>query len=73
MQVDRDRFMDQGFLILRDFIPRDKLESIRASCELMLERQKVIWARERKPGDPPRRFVGNGPPAPRADAAAGDH
>ncbi len=53
MQVDRDLFLEQGFLILRDFIPRDKLDTIRASCELMLERQKDIWARERKPGDPP--------------------
>ena len=53
MQVDRDLFMEQGFLILRDFIPRDKLDAIRASAEIMLERQKEIWRRERKPGDPP--------------------
>ena len=53
MQVDRELFMEQGFLILRDFIPRDKLDAIRASAEIMLERQKEIWRRERKPGDPP--------------------
>ncbi len=31
MQVDRDLFMEQGFLILRDFVPRDKLDALRAS------------------------------------------
>ena len=53
MQVDRDLFMEQGFLIIRDFVPRDKLDAIRASAEIMLERQKEIWRRERQPGDPP--------------------
>ena len=52
MKVDRDQFMDQGYLVLRDVIPPDKLEAMRASCETILERQKVVWARERKPGDP---------------------
>ncbi len=45
--------MDQGYLILRNVIPADKLEAMRASCETILERQKVNWARERGPGDPP--------------------
>ena len=52
MKVDRDQFMDQGYLVLRDVIPPDKLEAMRASCETILEQQKVVWARERKPGDP---------------------
>ena len=53
MKVDRDQFMDQGYLIFRNLIPPDRLESMRASCEIMLERQKVNWARERGPDDPP--------------------
>ncbi len=53
MRVDRDQFMDQGYLIIRDLIPPQRLESIRASCETILERQKVNWARERGPEDPP--------------------
>ncbi len=53
MKVDRDQFMDQGYLIFRNLIPPDRLESMRASCETMLERQKVNWARERGPDDPP--------------------
>ena len=53
MQVDRDQFMDQGYLILRNVIPRHKLEAMRTSCETMLDRQKVVWARDRKTDDPP--------------------
>ena len=53
MRVDRDRFIDEGYLILRDFVPADQLEALRASCETILERQKVVWARDRGPDDPP--------------------
>ena len=53
MKVDRDQFMDQGYLILRNFIPADKLEAMRTSCETVLKRQKMTWARERGPNDPP--------------------
>ncbi len=53
MKVNRDQFMEQGFLILRNVIPADKLEAMRASCDTVLERQKVVWARDRKPDDPP--------------------
>ena len=53
MRLDRDRFIDQGYLILRDFVPADKLEPLRASSNEILERQKVAWARDRGPDDPP--------------------
>ncbi len=53
MNVDRDQFMDQGYLIIRGLIPPEKLESMRAGCETILERQKANWARERGPDDPP--------------------
>lgn len=53
MKVDRDRFMDQGYLVIRSLIPADRLEAMRASCETMLERQKVNWARERAQDAPP--------------------
>ena len=53
MKVDRDRFMEQGFLILRNVIPPEKLEAMRTSCETILDRQKAVWAGERGPDDPP--------------------
>ena len=53
MKVDRDQFMEQGYLILRNVIPSDKLEAMRASCETILDRQKAVWAGERGPDDPP--------------------
>ncbi|MAG36219.1 MAG: hypothetical protein CL878_08240, partial [Dehalococcoidia bacterium] len=53
MRVDRDRFMEQGFLVIREVIPADRLPAMRTSCETILDRKKVVWARERQPGDPP--------------------
>ena len=53
MQIDRDRFLEEGYVVLRNVIPLDRLEGLRAEYELMVERQKAIWARDRKPGDPP--------------------
>jgi len=53
MKVNRDQFQDQGFLILPEVIPPSKLEAMRASAETILERQKVVWARDHQPDDPP--------------------
>jgi ectoine hydroxylase-related dioxygenase (phytanoyl-CoA dioxygenase family) len=53
VKVNRDQFMEQGFFVMHEVIPPSKLEAIRASCETILDRQKVIWARDRQPGDPP--------------------
>ncbi len=53
MHVDRDRFLKEGYLILRNVIPPDELDELRASYEMMVEKQKAIWARERNPDDPP--------------------
>ena len=53
MKVDRDQFLDEGYLTLRGFLSPDKLDAMRASCETILGRQKVVWARDRKPDDPP--------------------
>ncbi len=53
MRVNQAQFMEEGYLIIRNVIPADKLEAIRASYEILVERQKAIWARERQPDDPP--------------------
>ena len=53
MQLNKDQFMEQGYLIIPGLFDPSKLESMRTSCEIMLERQKVIWARDREPGAAP--------------------
>ena len=39
--VDRERFIRDGFLILRGVVPPDELESLRVSYEVVLEKQKA--------------------------------
>jgi hypothetical protein len=51
--LDRDQFLEDGFVILRNVIPPDKLDSVRKAYEILVERKKEIWARERGPDDPP--------------------
>ena len=53
LKVDRDRFLNEGYLILRGVIPRGDLSHLRAHCESLLEMQKVKWAADRGPDDPP--------------------
>ena len=52
-QVDPQKFLDDGYLILRGVIPPGQLDELRASFEVLVDRQRAIWARERRPGDPP--------------------
>ena len=53
MHVDRELFMEQGFLILRNVVPRDQLVQLRWHFETALEAQKLLWAKEAGPDDPP--------------------
>ena len=53
MQVNRDQFLEEGYLILRNVIPPEELEGLRASYEILVERQRAVWTRERGPDDPP--------------------
>ena len=53
MQVDQQQFLDDGYVIIRECIPADMLDQLRASFETLVERQKAIWASEAGPGDPP--------------------
>ena len=50
--VDKEKLLDQGYLIVPQCVPSEKLESLRAHCEQMLERHKKWWADNRKPGQP---------------------
>ena len=53
MRIDRDQFLEEGYLILRQVIPPDDLKDLRASCESLLDQQKVQWVRDRDSEDPP--------------------
>ncbi len=53
MHIDRDRFQDQGFLILRNFLSPSRVEELRAVYEIILERQRSLWAAARGPDGPP--------------------
>ena len=52
MQVNRDQFMEEGYLVLRGVISPKELDALRESYELMVSRQRDIWARERGPSEP---------------------
>ncbi len=53
MKFSRDQFLEEGYVILRGVIPPRQLGGLRRAYELLVERQKEIWARERGPDDPP--------------------
>ena len=53
MEVDREQFLKDGFLIVRDLIPPEELESVRDAYEIMVDRQRAIWRKERATDAPP--------------------
>ena len=58
MQVDRNLFLEQGFLIVEEAIPQYKLEKVRKAYEILVEKQRLHWKTYRKKGgplSPPRR------------------
>ena len=53
MEFDRQRFLEEGYVIRRQVIPPDRIEELRRVYEILVDRQRAIWARDRAPGDPP--------------------
>ncbi len=53
MQLNRNRFLEEGYLVLRNVVPPDELDELRVGYETMVERQRAIWKRERNPDAPP--------------------
>lgn len=53
MKVDRGRFLEEGYLVVRNVVPPDQLEAVRASYEGLVDKQRALWAAQRKPDDPP--------------------
>ena len=53
MQVNPEQLWEDGYIIIPDCVPPNRLDELRNSFEVLVERQKEIWARERGPNDPP--------------------
>jgi hypothetical protein len=53
LSVNRDQFLQEGYLVLRNVVPPDELEELRRTVEIMVDRQREIWAQQRGPDDPP--------------------
>ena len=53
MKLNRDEFMETGYLIVKEAVPRDKLERVRQAYETLVNRQRENWKAERAEGDPP--------------------
>ncbi len=50
MKVNPQQLQDDGYIILREVIPPEQLNDVRASFEVLVERQKEIWTQEGNPG-----------------------
>ena len=48
MKVNPQQLRDDGYIILREVIPPEQLDDVRASFEVLVERQKEIWAQGRQ-------------------------
>ena len=53
MKVDPQQFIENGYVIVRDCVPPGQLDELRDSFEVLVDRQRAIWRREREPNDPP--------------------
>jgi hypothetical protein len=53
MTIDREQFMKDGYLILRNVVPPDQLESLRGSLERMVEKRRELSRQRRTPDQPP--------------------
>ena len=51
MKVNPQQLIDDGYVVRRQVVPPDRGEELRTSFETLVEKQKVIWARERKPDE----------------------
>jgi ectoine hydroxylase-related dioxygenase (phytanoyl-CoA dioxygenase family) len=52
-RIDLEEFVQNGYVIVRNIIPPDQLDSLRAGFEMQFEKQRQIEAARRKPDDPP--------------------
>lgn len=53
MQIDRQQFMEDGYLILRNVVPPGLLDPVRAAVEHMVEGRRQLSTQLRLPNQPP--------------------
>ena len=53
MKLNRDEFLETGYLIVKEAVPRDKLERVRQAYETLVDHQRENWKAERAENDPP--------------------
>ena len=47
IQIEPGQFLDDGFVILKNVVPPERLDELRASFETLVDRQQERWARDR--------------------------
>ena len=47
IEIDPEQFLDDGFVILKSVVPPERLDELRASFEMLVDRQQAIWAHDR--------------------------
>lgn len=53
MNDQRARLLRDGYVIVRGVVPPEELEDTRRIFEILVDRQRRVWARDRGPRDPP--------------------
>ena len=53
MKLNRDEFLEIGYLIVKEAVPRDKLERVRQAYETLVDRQRENWKADRAENDLP--------------------
>ena len=51
--LNQSKLRRDGYVIVRDVIPADRLDDVREACEGVLDRQREIWRQEAGPDDLP--------------------
>ena len=49
---EAQQLLDEGFFIVNEVIPPSELETVRSSCEKLVERQRELWEHERGENEP---------------------
>ena len=53
MKLNRDEFLETGYLVVKEAVPRDKLERVRQAYETLVDCQRENWKAECAENDPP--------------------